>query len=273
MNIKEFMAPTDEKPLDRILSDGGFAAIFRTVACVGDSLSSGEFASVDEKGLLNHHDMMEYSWGQFMARTTGARVYNFSRGGMTAKEYCESFAEGQGFWDKDKAAEAYIIALGVNDIVGRDMPLGSIYSWKEHGCDVDYIDWRNNNTDTFLGAYAQIVSRYKEISPDAKFFFVTMPRESYETPELAAKKDAHAGWLHRLAARFSNTYVIDLREYAPIYDQEFRESFFLGGHMNAMGYVLTAKMILSYIDYIIRHNPKDFNNVPFIGKGIGYRRF
>ena len=39
-------------------------------------------------------------------------------------------------------------------------------------------------------------------------------------------------------------------------------------HLNPMGYVLTAKMIDSYIDYIIRKHPDDFRRVPFIGKGL-----
>ena len=42
MDIKKFF-DENEKPLDRLIDDGGFASIFRTIACIGDSLSSGEF--------------------------------------------------------------------------------------------------------------------------------------------------------------------------------------------------------------------------------------
>lgn len=35
--------------------------------------------------------------------------------------------------------------------------------------------------------------------------------------------------------------------------------------MNAAGYLLTARMIESYIDYIVRHNIVDFKQVGFIG--------
>ena len=76
--------------------------------------------------------------------------------------------------------------------------------------------------------------------------------------------DAHAARLHELAAYFENTYVIDLRAYGPVYDDDFKNAFFLHGHMNPMGYRFTAEMIGSYIDYIIRHNPKDFAEVGFI---------
>ena len=116
MDIRQYMKIEGEKPLDVIKDDGGFCSIFRTIACVGDSLSSGEFEALNEEGIRSYHDMYEYSWGQYMARAIGSQVYNFSRGGMSAKWYCETFAAEKGFWDFDKRCQAYIIALGVNDI-------------------------------------------------------------------------------------------------------------------------------------------------------------
>ncbi len=85
MDIKEYMAKQGEKPLDTIPADGGFCSIFRTIGCVGDSLSSGEFETLNSENLQGWHDFYEYSWGQFMARTLGSKVINFSRGGMTAE--------------------------------------------------------------------------------------------------------------------------------------------------------------------------------------------
>ena len=41
--------------------------------------------------------------------------------------------------------------------------------------------------------------------------------------------------------------------------------------MNPMGYLFTAKLIDSYIDFIIRANPADFKNVGFIGTDIEYK--
>lgn len=71
--------------------------------------------------------------------------------------------------------------------------------------------------------------------------------------------------MHELAEVFDYTYVLDLRRYAPVYDSEFRRRFFLGGHMNAAGYLLTAQMVMSGIDAIIRANMEDFSQVGFIG--------
>ena len=48
MDINEFYAKENEKPLDTLVADGGFCAMFRTIGCVGDSLSSGEFQILHE---------------------------------------------------------------------------------------------------------------------------------------------------------------------------------------------------------------------------------
>ncbi len=264
MDIKKFMANENEKPLDNIVDDGGFTAIFRTIGCVGDSLSSGEFESMNEARQRGYHDYFEYSWGQFIARMTGSKVYNFSRGGMTAKEYCNSFAEANDFWNKEKACRAYIMALGVNDIYNCGFDVGSTD-------DICTEDWKKNK-DTFIGKYAEIVQRLKEISPDAKFFFMTVPNEG--RPEIEAKAKAQRDAMYALADFFKNSYVIDLYKYAPVYDKEFKDNFYLAGHMNACGYQLTAKMVASYIDYIIRHNMDDFRQIGFVGtpfKNVDYK--
>ena len=67
-----------------------------------------------------------------------------------------------------------------------------------------------------------------------------------------------------LSQYFDNSYVIDLYKYAPEFDEKFREKYYLLGHMNAMGYILIAQFIDSYIDFIIRHNTSDFMNIAFI---------
>ena len=263
MNIHEYTyLDENEKPLDRLVSDGGMCSVFRKICCVGDSLSSGEFELKNSDGTTGYYDIFDYSWGQYLARMTGATVYNFSRGGMTAKEYMVSFAEGKGFWDNDLLAQAYIIALGVNDIYGLKMELGT----KNDICLDDY----EKNSDTFAGWYARIIQKYQKMQPKAKFFLVTIPKDSHsDEPE----KLAHAELLYDLAKMFDNTYVVDLYKYAPVYDEEFKERFFLGGHMTPAGYIYTAKIIASYIDYIVRHNYNDFKLTAFIQAEEDYGKY
>ena len=90
MDLARYYASENEKPLEQIPEEGGFAGIFRRIACIGDSLSSGEFEAVDSAGQRGYYDFFEFSWGQYLGRLVGSTVYNFSRGGMTAKHYCES---------------------------------------------------------------------------------------------------------------------------------------------------------------------------------------
>lgn len=259
MELNEIFNNKNEKPLDNIPSDGGYTAIFRTIACIGDSLSSGEFEAAAADGGSSWHDMFEYSWGQFMARMCGSRVYNMSRGGMTAKEYCESFAEANGYWNNAYASQCYIIALGVNDLKWRGIELGSL----------DDIDDSNpmNNKPTFTGYYAQIIARLKVIQPRAKFFLMTMPDDGENETHREIKLN-HRDLMYKFAEKYDNTYVLDLYEYAPKYNAEFREKFFMRGHMNPAGYLFTAKITAAYIDYIIRHNMKDFKEIGFIGTNL-----
>ncbi len=262
MDLSRFYLKKDEKPLDNIITDGGLCSIFRTIGCVGDSLSSGEYESCDKDGNRGYHDFYEDSWGQHIARAAGCKVYNFSKGGMTAKEYVENFAEARGFWDTDKLCQAYIMALGVNDILNRNQPLGDI-------SDIDKNDY-NNNADTFCGNYCRIIQRYKEMQPRARFFLVAIPHHTIGD-ERADKVNAHAELLHKIAAEFDNVYVIDLAKYGPLYDEEFCKHFFMGSHMNPLGYVLSAQLISSYIDYIIRANPEEFFQTGFIGTELYYK--
>ena len=257
MDIKKFYADPNEKPLDRLVEDGGFCRIFRTIGCIGDSLSSGEFESQNENGERGFHDMYEYSWGQQLARMTGCRAINFSRGGMSAKWFLESFGDECGCWREENVCQAYIIALGVND--------QKVYAT---GC-VDDIDAEHpeNSKDTLAGYIGRILLRLKAMQPKAKFFLVARPKEQ-TNPERAALITAHGILMRAIAERFDNVYVIDLERYAPCYDDEFRRNFFLGGHMNPAGYLLTARMIASYIDYIVRNHPRDFAQIGFIGTDL-----
>lgn len=252
MDFFEPFDRVDEKPLEYPAPDGGYSRIFRRIACIGDSLSSGEFETVDENGVTHFNDIYEQSWGQYLARMTGATVYNFSTGGMSADDYCERYAQSRGFWRREYACQAYILALGVNDILNQNQPIGGIE-------DICPEDWRKNRK-TFAGYYAQIVMRCREIQPDAKFFFMTIPR-SEDSERWEQLKKQHRECLYRMAAYFPNCYVLDFNEYAPVYSGRFYRLFYLRGHMSPAGYLATAQMVASYLDYIVRHNMDDFRMI------------
>ncbi len=243
--------------MDKLESDGGLIGIFRTIACIGDSLSSGEIEQLYSDGKRSYHDLYEYSWGQYIARFSGSKVYNFSRGGMTAKWYIDTYADENGFWDKDKACQAYIIALGVNDMFGANMEIGSVD-------DVNFDDYTKNKP-TIAGYYAQIIQKYKEISPDARFFLLTLPK-SIDGEESEAKKAEFRRLILDFEKAFTHTNVVDLYTYAPKYDEDFKRKFYYNGHLNASGYYLTAKFVSSLITRIVLEKPEEFYQVPLINK-------
>lgn len=258
MNIEHYIHPDEnEKPLEQLDPTGGMTAIFRRVGCIGDSLSSGELEVLNESGNKVWLDLYEHSWGQYLARMTGATVYNFSKGGMTAIEYLATFGDFKNFFDPKLACDAYIVALGVNDLFGRNQQVGSLE-------DLDRNDPKQSK-ETFAGYLGRLILRYKEIQPNAKFFYLTMPREQNETDEKAALRDAHAKLMYDFAEGLGNGYVIDLRQYGPVYDIAFKEKFYGGGHLNSMGYYFTALEVASYIDYIIRHDPRAFRSTGLAG--------
>lgn len=255
-----------EKPMKSIIRDGGMMNIFRSTGCIGDSLSSGEFEYIQENGERGYWDNYEYSWGKQIERITGISMTNFSRGGLTAYQIYKEADEKTSpiedinrLFDKDNAKQAYIIALGVNDLRGKDV-LENVYGGNvgDVKTDIDLGNYENNSL-TFVGCYAKIIQRLKTIQPDAKFFLVTMPKEK-ETPAYASET------IKSISNVFDNCYVIDLYEEAPEYNEEFRAKYF-NGHMNVLGYLLTAHYIMTCIDRIIRNDPDEFRFVPFIGSG------
>lgn len=246
--LTPFVLDPNEKPLDRLVDGYSFTSIFRRIAFIGDSLSSGEFETRDKDGKPGYHDFYEYSWGQYIARKNALTAYNFSKGGMRCDWYLDSFANERDLWNPEKACQAYVIALGVNDVfnAGTDIP-------------------------TYIKNYETIVNRYKEISPDAKFFFVTIPRDVHRSEQMQARTVQVAEALNALAERTENAYIIDLFKYAPVFDADVRDRYFLYGHMSPAGYLMFAQLVDSYIDYIVRHNYRDFKQVGFIGSGIAYK--
>ena len=62
MDWEKELYKTDEKPLDRLVEGYSNTAIFRKVAFIGDSLSSGEFEARDKEDKPRYFDMYEYSW-------------------------------------------------------------------------------------------------------------------------------------------------------------------------------------------------------------------
>lgn len=251
-------------PIAVISQDPGFCGIFHFWGFIGDSLCSGEHESHLQNGQKGYFDLYDYSWGQRMCAATGTKGDNYSQGGETTKGWIEHFwnnpnNRNNNIDAKADPKQAYIIALGVNDRNCK-FPVGDIEK------DVNTADFQKN-ADTFAGCYAGIIQRVKSIQPDAKIFVVTDPGR-YDNNENNPYNEVIRG----MAKKFTNIYVLDIAKYGPDYgpDSDFHHKYFTGGHLNAMGYQFTAWMFMTYINRIINDNPKDFEQVAFIGTSHKY---
>lgn len=256
MDISFFETKNNEKPLENIKENCGFANIFKEIGVVGDSLSSGEFESTDENGNISYHDFYEYSWPAILEKITGSKYSNYSRGGMSFKEFYESWADKNNFWQKK---QAYIVNLGNNDLFVFNQRVGSAE-------DINVEDPLKNK-DTYFGYMGKVLSKLKSLEKDARIFLVSL-----QIDHTSKEKDDLAYYvceeMKKVVKLFSFTYLIDMTHYGPIYDEKARQKYAMGFHPNAMGYYIYALAIGNYIDYIIRTNIRDFFEVPFIGKNL-----
>ena len=221
------------------------ASIFRSWGFIGDSLCSGEMECFDAGNpTVRYVDLYEYSWGQQMCRLLGSEGWNFSHGGQTARGWLAEL-DGERGWGyaKTHPKQAYIIALGYNDyyssLAGRKG-----FSLKEFRRDI-----------------RQIVANLRGVAPDSRIFVLTRPVET--DSELGY--DAWNDVIRELPAIFTKLYVIDFFRDAPAYDDSFKDSTYLNGHLSAQGYLWTAWYLMDAIDGIIRANPEDFRDVALIG--------
>lgn len=251
---------TFEKPLEHITKDGGLMSIFRTIGVVGDSLSSGCMEFKKEDASAAGVDMYEYSWIQYIGRICGSTAYNFSVGGLTAKKFwttpSNKVIDLRENGAKNKC-QCYFIALGVNDIADTTIEVGTS------------ADISNADSATFYGYYSRIIKLIQNIQPNAKIFLVGLPNHD-DMVKWGARFINFKNAIADMINHFDNCYYINLYDNEVAYDKNFKEMYFNGFHENAMGYLRTAWVISSYVDWIIRNNYADFREVAFIGTDYNY---
>lgn len=222
----------------------GFVPIIRKWGFISDSLGSGEMECFTKEGEKAYIDLYDYSWGQQICRLCGSEGYNFSKGGMQVKSWLNT--EDDRCWSgaSKNPKQAYISTLGINDAAKGQTTVGSIST------DVDISDCENN-ADTFAGNYAKLLYRLRTVSPRSKIFVVTIPK-----PGVEEWNDIIRG----MATLFDNVYCIDIEYLKELYynNADFRKKYYMNGHMNPMGYLYHAYVLMKHIDYIMQTNFEQF---------------
>lgn len=209
-------------------------SLFSKFGVVGDSYASGE---MHFNGKFN--DIYNVSWGQILARKTGASCVNFSAGGLSTKGWL-THSKGLPLMLSTEAQDVYYLALGINDAnnYGNNY-LGTIADIK-----ADFTQ----NADSFFGNYGKIISNIKEHAPNAKIVMFTM----VATTEMKATYNEA---IIEIANHFEIPYIIQSD------DDFFNSDFYANGkvqsHPIAVVYSgmanaferLLKKCILNNFDY------------------------
>lgn len=264
VNYQNLNSKKQSNPLFNIINDTGFVGMFKSIGCIGDSLTQGVFDRTNNTE-LDWNETSFYSYPSILQRKTGAKVFNLGYKGTTAcdsiqaRKDCHSWLEKSedNLWFTEKyKSVAYIISIGTNDIKYYGEFTGDVSS------DIDVNNYLNNNCSTSVGGLATIIQKCRELQPNAVIFVETIDntRNTTECRKSANKK------IREICEKL-NCELLDFEKYWIQLDEveEWKSNFQNGEHLNALGYFEKTMARITYIDWIIRNNPKKFKNIQFIG--------
>lgn len=204
---------------------------------IGDSWASGSLHYPTSPTYIGSYPQ---SWPQILARKSGARAINFSKGGLSSKTWLTD-STGLPFLLANDPLPLYIIALGINDntqIEAGTLALGTI--------DDVHVDDFTQNPDTFFGDYGKIIGNIKAHAPDAKIICVSVMRVNER-----ANMDTR---IAAIADKYGIPFI-DLSQDDYFTSRDFYNAIY-NGHPVAYGYGGIAKQMEKLICKTILSNPK-----------------
>lgn len=255
--VDEVLNPKNSEitPLSDIRYDGGSACIFKNIGFIGDSISSGQHEYTKSDGTTGYYTDYDFSFGQRVAKLTGNKSINFSRGGATCKIIMNEYTSRI----KNEKCEAYNIYLGTNDRSTTNLYTAGIGT-------ISDLD-SEEQIDSFIWWYGQIIKLIKSAAPNAKIFCMTMPSYGVSTNQYVTKFNER---IVSITEYFDNCYLVDQYSYWDIQDADWKNKYSSGGgvHLNAMGYQKMALDWVTHVSYIINDQYEEFKNVAFINSTL-----
>lgn len=258
-----------ENPLAVTKETPGYTAIFRKMGVIGGSMSSGAHS---HRGTTGDGNLYEFSTLQFMARMCGSEGFNFSEGGMSARVWVNHTSRGGASpLFLNNACDFYLIQLGNNDYgIHRDTDPSYLL-----GTTADLTPTGGVYPDTFFGNMGAILQKIRDVQPRAYVFLSTFLRGYGNIP---ADFDYNQA-IRDIVTYFSDPanrpsgdelhyYLIDYYTYGAPYSYYYsgvHEGTVRGDHPVATGYLFWAWQYCTYIDWLIKNNMDDFNDVAFVG--------
>ena len=231
-----------------------YLSCFLNVGVIGDSFASGctKVKNQNDEGVFV--DFYNHSWPQYLARKLGTNYTNYSRGGATTTSFITNTAYGLPKIVADaetNPCELYLIGLGIND------------SWNLST--LGTVDDIGTESATYYGRYSKIIETIKELHPTCVIMCMTMP-----TVSPATNRTAYNGAIEDIVEYYSSqkVYLIDCANINQ-YNSQLWEQY-RNGHLDALGYSLSADILHEAINDVIYNNLEDFKDIESINTEYSY---
>lgn len=212
--------------------------VFNKILCIGDSITEGTFNYTSGGTSNNVIVEAKYSYPAILHKMTGCEVSNYGYGGDTAASWYNRYQ------NTDLSGhDACIIMLGINDGVNRV------------------------GVESFRTGMTNIINKVKNENAGIKLFVATIiPGYS----DYDHKFDEYIAEIRRLVAEdFPDAFLIDINEYSECKYY----TYYVQGHLTAIGYQKLAQEFITLISYTIHNNLQAFRNVQFIGTSMTYDEY
>ena len=212
-------------------------SLFQKIGVLGDSFASGSLHYPDGSGDATTNYAV--SWGQILARDTGASVTNYSKGGLSATTWLTNTEYGLEKFLTSDPEQLYICDFGINDWNQRSTyPIGTIADCKE-----DYTE----NPQTFYGSYGKIIGNIKDHAPNAKIVMLSVMRNNERQID---------GEIEAIAEHFGLPFI-KLTDDDFFVSEYYAQSMY-GNHPLAHGYAGTAEAVKRLLCKCIMKNADYF---------------
>lgn len=242
---------SDVEKLKNTSFNGHTCDIFRTVACCGDSYTSGYIAEGNKVTQTN----FDFAWPSFMERLTGNKYYNFGSSGATSVTWRTATNGLKAVTKATQNFQAFLIGLGLNDAL-TSLPIGT------------GDDFGMNET-TFYGAMGKTLFELVADYDNAHYFMMTIPsKDAKYAPYNAAIRDIMCTQCADWMVIPNHFHVLDLEQYVDLYQSKTITDDYHAtkGHYSAIGYQQFAE-ILRYVwsEYINNNIAKfrDVHQIPY----------
>lgn len=234
--------------------------LFPRIAMIGDSLSSGEIVEDDdralgvlfggvhpERGVVDQGpacvDKTESSWCSHITRRINAKCVHYTRGGITAKGWLETYNYFMAL-EKEKYP-LYFIALGANDFNGYKLG--------------DPSDTLKDNT--FLGYYNEIIKSIKIINPHAVVLCLSMYYDEDETRvnSFGNKDIDFTNGVKKLTENYEKVYFLDFAHEGK--NVLNKTEYIRRGHYDSVGYLAVSYEIEAIANKVLAEHVNDLKDI------------